>query len=343
MNFFRNPEIRRQTAVSLLLILLFLSGAYVLLTVLHAGVWEVFWFFAAAYLVLTGYWLSGTLRRYRRLSCLAADIDLILHKERKIELEQYQEGEIAILANEIQKVLSRLMEQSDSLHKEKVYLSDSLADISHQLKTPLTSLQLLMLRLSREQKEEERSRLSREGAMLLDRVDWLVGSLLKIAKIDAKTAVFAKEYVDTKTLIQQALNPLGIPLELREQTVRIRQEGDISPGFTGDISWSTEALGNILKNCMEHTPRGGTIWILAKENHLYTEITVEDNGNGIAPEDLPHLFERFYKGKDSADNSVGIGLSLARMIIKEQNGTLKAENRREGGARFQIRFYKGTV
>lgn len=343
MTFFRNPEIRRQIAVSLLLIILFLAGEYVLLTAFSIGVNELLLYFVAACLALAGCYLAVTKNRYKRLSRLAADIDLILHRERKIDLDEYREGELAVLANEIQKVLSRLVEQSDSLQKEKVYLSDSLADISHQLKTPLTSLQLLMMRLSGEQKEEERSRLCTEGAMLLDRVDWLVNGLLKIAKIDARTVVFAKEHVNTKILAEQALNPLKIPLELREQTVVLSmQEGKV-PGFTGDLAWSTEALGNILKNCMEHTPRGGMIRIHAGENHLYTELSVEDNGDGIAPEDLPHLFERFYKGKGSANDSVGIGLALARMIIKEQNGTLKAENRREGGARFVIRFYKGTI
>lgn len=343
MTFFRNPEIRRQIAVSLLLIILFLAGEYVLLTAFSIGVNELLLYFAAACLALTGCYLAVTKNRYKRLSRLAADIDLILHRERKIDLDEYREGELAVLANEIQKVLSRLVEQSDSLQKEKVYLSDSLADISHQLKTPLTSLQLLMMRLSGEQKEEERSRLCTEGAMLLDRVDWLVNGLLKIAKIDAKTVVFAKEYVDVKMLAEQALNPLRIPLELREQTVVLSMQEGKTPGFTGDMAWSMEALGNILKNCMEHTPKGGTIQIHARENHLYTELSVEDNGSGIAPEDLPHLFERFYKGKGSANDSVGIGLALARMIIKEQNGTLKAENRREGGARFVIRFYKGTI
>lgn len=114
-------------------------------------------------------------------------------------------------------------------------------------------------------------------------------------------------------------------------------------GFTGDAAWTVEALGNILKNCMEHTGQGGTLWIRASENYLYTEFQIEDNGSGIDPEDLPHLFERFYKGKNASDSSVGIGLALSRMIVCAQNGTLKAENRAEGGARFTMRFYKGVV
>lgn len=172
-------------------------------------------------------------------------------------------------------------------------------------------------------------------------VDWLVNALLKISKIDAGTAVFVKERVDASELVEKAIGPLGIPMELREQTVV--KEIEDQAGFLGDAAWSTEALGNVLKNCMEHTGQGGTLWIRVGENHLYTEFVIEDNGPGIDSEDLPHLFERFYKGKGAADSNVGIGLALARMIVCAQNGTLKAENRAEGGARFTMRFYKGVV
>ena len=128
-------------------------------------------------------------------------------------------------------------------------------------------------------------------------------------------------------------------MELREQELLVTTEGE----FNGDVSWTCEALTNIIKNCMEHTPTHGNITINASENALYTEITITDNGCGISKEDLPHIFERFYKGKDSDDKSFGIGLALARMIITEQNGTVKAENNPEGGAKFTVRFYKGTV
>ena len=286
-------------------------------------------------------WLIFTKMRYSHLKNLAADADRMLHGERNLNFTSYQEGELAILANEVEKLLWRLTEQSDNLLKEKRYLSDSLADISHQLRTPLTSLHLLLTRLQEAEDEREKRRLAYEGAQLLGRVDWLVNALLKISKIDAGTAVFAKERVDAEALVEKALKPLSIPMELREQAV-VREMEDRA-GFTGDAAWTVEALGNILKNCMEHTGQGGTLWIRASENYLYTEFQIEDNGSGIDPEDLPHLFERFYKGKNASDSSVGIGLALSRMIVCAQNGTLKAENRAEGGARFTMRFYKGVV
>ena len=142
-----------------------------------------------------------------------------------------------------------------------------------------------------------------------------------------------------ETLIKNSCSPLLIPIELRGQELIIRAEGY----FYGDPAWTSEAVGNIVKNCMEHTPDGGRIEINASENSLYSEIVIKDNGTGISQEDLPHIFERFYKGKDSDCKSFGIGLALSRMIIAEQKGTVKAENRKKTGAVFTLRFYKGTV
>lgn len=337
MSFFRNREIRNQLAVSLLLLIFTgMIGFF-----FFPGSYAVICYALLCSLFMCSGWLIVTKKRYDHLKSLAADADRMLHGERNLNFTGYREGELAILANEVEKLLQRLTEQSDNLLKEKRYLSDSLADISHQLRTPLTSLHLLLSRLQEAEDEGEKRRLAYEGAQLLERVDWLVDALLKISKIDAGTAVFAKERVDADALVKKALEPLGIPMELREQTVV--REIEERAGFTGDAAWSVEALGNILKNCMEHTGRGGTLWIRVSENHLYTEFQIEDNGTGMDPEDLPHLFERFYKGKNASDSSVGIGLALSRMIVCAQNGTLKAENRAQGGARFTMRFYKGVV
>jgi len=334
MKWMRDPDMKKQMVLSFAVSILLAAAACIV-----SFPCALFVFVTG--LILTLCWSSFTGRRYRRLECLAADTDRLLHGERNLNLEQYQEGELSILANEMQKLLSRLTEQSDTLQREKVYLSDSLADISHQLRTPLTSLHLLLTRMQNADDETERRRLVYEGRQLLERTSWLVDALLKISKIDAGTVVFGQERVDAEALTAKALEPLRIPMDLRDQTAEL----SIAPGtgFAGDFAWSTEALGNILKNCMEHTGTGGTIRICAEENQLYTEFVVEDNGSGIDPEDLPRLFERFYKGKNSPDSSVGIGLALSRMIIRAQNGTVKAENRLEGGARFTVRFYKGVV
>lgn len=282
----------------------------------------------------------GTYKRYRRIASLAADVNHVLHGDSSIDFDNYSEGELSILHSEIYKMTVRLREQQQKLINDKKYLADSLADISHQIRTPLTSINLLVERLSASGLTDEcRHQLTNELYGLLDRIDWLIITLLKISKLDAGTVQFNKETVSLEVLINKSCAPLLIPIELRGQELIIRAEGT----FYGDPAWTSEAVGNIVKNCMEHTPDGGKIEIEAAENALYSEIVIKDNGTGISPEDLPHIFERFYKGKDSDGKSFGIGLALSRMIIAGQKGTVKAENRKNTGAMFTLRFYKGTV
>ena len=282
----------------------------------------------------------STYKRYQRLSSLADDINQILHGDSSMDFNHYSEGELSILHSEIYKMTIRLREQQQKLISDKKYLADSLADISHQIRTPLTSINLLVERLSASGLTDEcRHQLTNELYELLSRIDWLITTLLKISKLDAGTVSFNKETVSLETLIKKSCSPLLIPIELRGQELILRADGN----FYGDPAWTSEAVGNIVKNCMEHTPDGGRIEINAAENALYSEIVIKDNGTGVSAEDLPHIFERFYKGKDSDGKSFGIGLALSRMIIAGQKGTVKAENRKNAGAMFTLRFYKGTV
>lgn len=282
----------------------------------------------------------STDKRYKRLAALAGDIDQMLHGDSTMSLNDYSEGELSILHSEIYKMTIRLREQQQTLKREKEYLADSIADISHQIRTPLTSINLLIGLLSESKLTDvRRQQLTHELYELLSRIDWLITTLLKISRLDAGTVQFKQEQVGLEALLKRSCAPLLIPMELRGQELCIRADGD----FRGDFSWTCEAIGNIVKNCMEHTPEGGRIEINATENALYSEIIIKDNGTGISPEDLPRIFERFYKGKESDGKSFGIGLALSRMIITGQGGTVKAENRKPAGAMFSIRFYKGTV
>lgn len=282
----------------------------------------------------------STYKRYKRIASLASDINKVLHGDNSISLENYSEGELAILHSEIYKMTVRLREQQNNLMKDKKYLADSIADISHQIRTPLTSINLLVQLLSVPNlTDERRQELTHELYSMLSRIDWLITTLLKISKLDAGTVRFKEEKVSLQALIEKSCSTLLVPIELRGQELVIQADGD----FTGDLSWTCEAIGNIVKNCMEHTNEGGIIEVQARENALYTEIVIKDNGTGIAQEDMPHIFERFYKGKDSDEKSFGVGLALARMIITGQRGTVKAENRMPAGAKFTIRFYKGIV
>ena len=282
----------------------------------------------------------GTYKRYRRIASLAADVNHVLHGDSSIDFDNYSEGELSILHSEIYKMTIRLREQQQTLTREKAYLADSIADISHQIRTPLTSINLLIGLLSEPKlTDARRQQLIHELYELLSRIDWLITTLLKISRLDAGTVQFKQEQVSLEELLKKSCVTLLIPMELRGQALLIHADG----AFRGDFSWSCEAIGNIVKNCMEHTPEGGRIEIEATENALFSEIIIKDNGTGISPEDLPHIFERFYKGKDSDGKSFGIGLALSRMIITGQGGTVKAENRKPAGAMFTIRFYKGTV
>lgn len=331
MKFFRNPEIRLSLVWhfslffgAVLLGFCFPSRAVILMIVFS------FLFIGSHY------WI--TWRRYRRLAQLAREIDHMLHNQIPIQFEKYREGELSILENELSKMTLKLSEQAAALADDKKFLADSMADISHQIRSPLTSSNLILsLLMEPDLPSVKRKKLLQELAQLLSRIDWLVESLLKMSKMDAGTVCFQQAPVNVRALIRQAAEPLMIPMELREQTFSIQEESGVE--FTGDPAWSQEAILNILKNCMEHTPPGGCIQVFFSQNAIYTEIVIEDNGPGFDREDLPHLFERFYKGKNASSQSVGIGLALARMVVSRQNGTLKAENRPEGGARFTIKFY----
>jgi signal transduction histidine kinase len=290
--------------------------------------------------VLTSAHMSGTYRRYKRIAKLAGEIDTMLHGSANMSPDLYAEGELAILASEIYKLTVKLREQQQRLLSDKRFLADSIADISHQIRTPLTSINLIVSFLSAaELSDERRAELTRELVVLMKRIDWLINALLKMSRLDAGTIIFRKDRISMEDLLEKASEPLIIPVELRGLSLKKEASG----GFEGDIPWTCEALGNILKNCMEHTPRGGTLSISARENALYSEIVIEDNGTGIDPEDLPHIFERFYRGKKPNPEGIGIGLALSRMIIAAQGGVIKAENKLTGGTMFTIRFYKGIV
>ena len=351
MKLLHNPEINRGLIVHLILAISattlgWLHDAYAALCLA---------LFSALY-ILAYYIFTGI--RYRKLQQLSLELDAMLHNNTPIKFEKYREGELSILESKLSKMTLRLSEQAAALASDKQFLADSMADISHQIRSPLTSSNLILsLLMEQELSMERRRQLLRDLTQLLSRIDWLVESMLKLAKMDAGTITFNRAPISVLQLLTHAAKPLLIPMELREQTLDITSanlsqqeshpsnipDAQVSPQFYGDFAWITEAILNILKNCMEHTPVGGRIQISYAQNAIYTEIVIEDNGEGFEKEDLPHLFERFYKGKNASEHSVGIGLALARMIVTQQNGTVKAENRPEGGARFILRFYPENI
>ena len=351
MAFWRNPEIKKQVCLYLAAaVILTVAAWFCMGQMLVEAVWQlrsrVQW--AAAGFTLAAVGVAGvihfasTWRRYEHLRGLAEQLDQFLHGEWELDFGQHQEGELSILQDEIRKMTGTLRQQADALQGEKQYLCDAITDLSHQLRTPLTSLNLIQTMLEEPGLEQERrAELLRQLKTLLRRIDDLLVVLLKMARIDAGAVAFASEPVRVAELAETAAGPLWIPLELKGQMLTFH--GEKEAAFCGDMAWSAEALGNILKNCIEHTPEGGRIDVRWQENGVYTEICVEDDGPGIAAEDLPHILERFYKGKHQDNAGFGVGLAFARMVISAQNGVLTVENRREGGARFIVRFYKGVI
>lgn len=309
-------------------------------------------------LIVTVIFIILTNRRYRALAKMAANLDRVLAGERDIRLRDMSEGELAILSSEIDKVIARLNLTVDELQAEKLALSDALADISHQLKTPLTSIaistELIRDRLSARGDSEDLVERLRLIQTLQARVEDLVAALLKLARIDAGVIKLVCGAVDARELVRKSFEPLAIAFDIAD----VRFSADVQDGasYEGDLTWSVEALENILKNCMEHTPTGGCVSVRVTEDVLACRIRIEDTGPGIAESDLPHIFERFYRGSRDASAApsevnpagVGIGLALSKSLVTAQGGTLTAENLRDEngnitGAAFNLVFFKTVV
>lgn len=277
--------------------------------------------------------------RYGKIDELSQYLKKITNGDYSLDIRDNDEGELSILKSEIYKVTVTLSEQTENLKKDKTFLANSISDISHQLKTPLTSVSLMTELISdgnlTDEKQKEFLKNIRSG---IDRIEWLVASLLKLAKLDSGTVVFKKEPINISSLIKKSIEPFLILMEVKEQSFSMVGDDNIS--FTGDMDWTVEAVSNIIKNSVEHTDIGGAISINYEDNTLYTMITISDNGAGIEKTDIPHLFERFYKGKNAAKESVGIGLALSKSIIEKQCGRIDVESEEGKGIKFIIKFYK---
>ena len=340
MNFFSNPEIKQSFFIHIAATVIFTEAGF-FFGYFHES--ALGWWVLGICLVFSCLHFVTIYPRYRHIYRLSQELDLVLHGVDSLSFSDYAEGELSILTIEIDKMLLRLREQSDALKQDKLSLAASMADISHQIRTPLTSIHLVLSMLSEADVSfEQRIELTRQLSMLVSRIDWLIEALLKISRLDAGTVVLKPEAHSLAHVVKTAVAPLEIPMELREQHFYFTENNSVqnmSPMTMCDFAWTVEAVSNILKNCMEHTPQNGEIRVRASQNAIFTELVIEDNGPGFSKEDLAHLFERFYRGSHSNNQSIGIGLALSRMILSRQNATIKAENRPEGGARFIIHFY----
>lgn len=328
---FRNKEVREVAILFLIITFIFTIVGFILCP--EAGILE---FVSAAVLGTVFYIFTRV--RYNKIAQLSEQIDMVLHNAEHLYFSEADEGELSILRSEIVKMTLRIREQNEALKSEKKHLADSLADISHQLRTPLTSVNIILSLLEKNMDKKEQRTLLREAGELFGQMDFLLASLLKLSRLDAGIVIFKKEQIDIGNLISVSLRPFLISMELHN----IQIQTDIPEGITisGDFKWLSEAFQNVIKNSIESVGDNGKIKIACEDNSLFTQITFHDDGAGFEKEDIPHLFERFYRGKDADATGYGIGLALCRTIIMRQGGTVIAKNHPQGGAIFYVRFLK---
>ena len=331
---FRNKEVRRVFLLIVITILIFSLiglwiGGVVALLLLSQGI------------LLSVYFLSLTIYRYSQIRKLSTYLRRIQQGEHSLDIRDNQEGELSILKSEIYKVTSMLSEYNEKLKSDKLLLADHMADISHQLKTPLTSMMVMVDLLKADNlPPDKRKQFTSKIYSQLERIEWLVTSLLTISKLDAGVIEMKPMKIKAEDLIQAAIEPILIPLEIKEISFSLSGGHNI---LNCDAHWTREALLNILKNCIEHTRPGGELEITVSNNPLYSEIIIRDTGIGIAREDLPYIFTRFYRGKNSSSDSVGIGLSMSRSIISIQGGDILVKSEMGVGSTFVIRLYKSVI
>ena len=327
----RNREIK--LFVSYLLVIAVVTSAVGFAISVEAGLLSA----AAALLFITLLMLL-TRWRYRQLDSLNAYLKRINSGDYSLDVRDNTEGELSILKSELYKVTVMLRERNEILKRDKAALKNALSDISHQLKTPLTSLFVMTdLMCDANLPAQKRQAFTSRIHAQLERIDWLVAALLKLSRLDAKTVEFSTASVSAKALIDKACAPLLIPIELKSQSLFIHDDDTV---IQCDANWTSEAILNIVKNCVEHTPEGGHIHIDCTQNPMFVQITIRDNGGGISKQDLPHIFNRFYRGHAASEDSVGIGLAMTHAIIEAQGGTVTARNGPNGGSLFEIRFPK---
>lgn len=303
------------------------------------------WFGAAAYAIpfcitlimifsFRLYWQKKVREDEKRTAVLSGYLDRIMEGQYDT-LMQHDTG--SELEDSIYKAVVLLREEREQAQRAKENLADNMADLSHQLKTPAASIGLTLSLLKKKAWDEETKQDIGRMEGQVGHLQHLVGSMLTLSRLDAGVLELEEKEFDLEEMLVDAVQPFVRQMEEKGICFGIRGADGIS--LSGDFGWCSEAFGNIIKNCVEHTPEQGNISIACRDNPIYTEIVIQDSGRGFDEADLPHLFERFYRGAGFSKDSAGIGLALAKSIIEKENGTVTAKNTETGGAGFYIKFY----
>lgn len=290
--------------------------------------------------VSLGIYLIYVITQEKKIAEINEYIKQINNKNYILKIEENDNGELSKLRNELYKTTVLLKETAEISEKEKENLSTAIADISHQLKTPLTSIRIMLDNI---QDNPDMEKAVRDDflADISKQIDWissLVVALLKIAKFDAGTIKMENNEINAKNLIDNIVSNLAILMELKN--IEIITNVDEKATFIADYKWQQEALTNILKNAIEHSKQSSRIYITVENTSLFLKIIIKDEGSGIDKEDLKHIFQRFYKTKNSSENSIGIGLPLAKAIIEQSNGYIKVETKYGEGTSFEVKYIK---
>lgn len=278
--------------------------------------------------------------RDKKIDGIIEYIQEINRKNYALKIYDNTEDDFSNLRNELYKITILLKEQALNSCKAQEAIQASVSDISHQLKTPLTSISIMLDNIAENpnMEPETKNKFIHEIRRQMDWMNWLVISLLKLSRLDANAVELKQEPIQVENLIQEVERNLAIGLEVKNQ--QLIQQGEKEASFKGDWNWQVEALTNIIKNGMEHTKEGKKIYIRWEENVFYTKIEIQDEGEGIPKEEIKHIFERFYRGKNATENSIGIGLALAKSIIEKQNGFVRVKSVPTKGTTFEIKYMK---
>ena len=296
-------------------------------------------FYIITMLIMILIFLNFNKKKDKEINKITKCIEQINRRNYKLELDDMSEDELSILKNEIYKTTIMLKEAAENSNKEKLELKDSLSNISHQLKTPLTSILIILDNLidDPEMNKDTREDFIKDIKREINSINFLVQSILKLSKLDTNTINFIEEEIELKKLINQAIKNVSMLSDLRNVNIKIKIKSN--PVIKCDFKWQVEAITNILKNCVEHSNNNSDVIVTIEDNKIYSKITIKDNGSGIDKDDLPHIFERFYKGKNATPDSIGIGLALSKTIIEKDNGSISVDTNKYG-TKFIIKYFK---
>lgn len=295
---------------------------------------EIIIIYLLVIIVISTIYIIHNIYVFKKIKGLSIYTTKILNDDYSMDIRSYDEGDISNLKNDLYKMTIKLKETRDIELKEKKYLETTLEDISHQLRTPLTSMNVGLEVLSGNVDAITKKEFIQMEKKNLDRIEWLVTSLLKMSRLDSGTVLLVDKKEDLSKIIDNALEPIKIPVELKG--ISLINEVDKNLKIKVDENWVREAFINVLKNAYEHT--NSLIKIVSSDNPIYTEVKIIDDGAGISNTDLPHIFERFYKGSTNKE-SIGIGLNMAKKIIEKENGNISVQTS-NNGTTFIIKFYK---